>query len=193
MGRRIHIAVSLSSPGWRDVLPDGAALGRRAARAALRHAFAQRPLPRPLEALPPATIELGLVLADDDLLHRLNRQYRGVDRPTNVLSFGGLWEAPAVPSSDISGERAEDDRPLMLGDVVLACETIVAEAAAQGKTVADHFSHLVVHGVLHLLGYDHEEAAEAEAMEGLEVSVLAQLGIANPYSMEVDSGPPARA
>lgn len=166
MGRRIHIAVSLLSPRWRDALPGAVPLGRRAARAALKGA------PPAATAGAPAT-ELGLVLADDDLVHRLNRQYRGIDRPTNVLSFGGL--------SDDSAEA--DDRPRMLGDVVLACETVTAEAAAQGKPVADHFAHLVVHGVLHLLGYDHEAADEAEVMERLEISVLAGLGIANPYLM----------
>jgi probable rRNA maturation factor len=174
MGRRTHIAVSLLSPDWREDMPDAAALGRRAARAALKEV-------PPATALGDAPIELSLVLADDGLVHRLNRQYRGIDRPTNVLSFGNLPTEPEAPA----------DRPVMLGDVVLARETVAAEAAMQGKALADHFSHLVVHGVLHLLGYDHEHAGEAEVMEGLEISVLAKLGIANPYSMEVDAGSPA--
>jgi probable rRNA maturation factor len=177
MGRRTNIAVSLLSPDWREHMPGAAVLGRRVARAALKGAA-----PKGL-ALGDAPIELSLVLADDGLVHRLNRQYRGIDRSTNVLSFGS-WSAESAAPADM---------PVMLGDVVLARETVVAEAAMQGKALADHFSHLVVHGVLHLLGYDHEHAGEAEMMEALEVSVLAKLGIANPYSMEVDPGSPAHA
>lgn len=182
MGRRIHIAVSQLSPDWRAALPKAPALGRRAARAALKGAALNEAPIRP-GVVGDAPIELSLVLADDELVHRLNRQYRGIDRPTNVLSFSTLSDGIEMPA----------DRPVMLGDVVLARETVAAEAATQGKAVADHFSHLVVHGVLHLLGYDHEHADDAEVMETLEVSVLAALGIGNPYSMEVDTGAPAHA
>ncbi|MDQ2106151.1 rRNA maturation RNase YbeY [Azospirillum isscasi] len=117
--------------------------------------------------------ELSVVLADDALVHRLNREYRGKDKPTNVLSFA-LTEA----------EEPElgEDVPVMLGDVILAWETVAREAAEQGKTPSDHMTHLVVHGVLHLLGYDHETDDEAEEMEQLETDVLATLGIADPYA-----------
>jgi probable rRNA maturation factor len=98
----------------------------------------------------------------------LNRRWRGLDKPTNVLSF----PASAPRSSD--GIRA-------LGDLVLAWETVAREAEQEGKPVADHVTHLVVHGTLHLLGYDHEIEHEAEAMEAREVEALARLGIANPY------------
>lgn len=177
MGRRTHIAVNLLSPDWREDMPTAAALARRAARAALKEAARQT------DMFGDAPLEISLVLADDGLVHRLNRQYRGIDRPTNVLSFN-MFSTETAPSAD---------RPVMLGDVVLARETVVAEAALQGKALANHFSHLVVHGVLHLLGYDHEDAGEAEVMEDLEVAILAKLGIANPYLTEVDPGLAAHA
>lgn len=105
-------------------------------------------------------------------VHALNAQYRGQDKPTNVLSF----PAPPPPR----GYRS-DGEPLFLGDVVLAAETVAAEARDQGIPVEDHIQHLVVHGVLHLLGYDHENDSEAEIMEALETRLLADLGVPNPY------------
>ena len=103
---------------------------------------------------------------------RAARQWRKKDKPTNVLSFPLAADDAPPPAP---GE------PRHLGDVVLARETMAAEARAQGKTLADHFTHLVVHGVLHLLGHDHVNNAEAKRMEGLEVAILARLGVANPY------------
>lgn len=150
------------SAAWARALPEAAALARRAARAALKEAGS---------ALPPGrSLELGIRLSDDAELHALNRAWRGQDKPTNVLSF----------ASDDANLDAED-LPLLLGDVVLALERVLEEAAEQGKRPADHFSHLVVHGVLHLLGFDHVKTADAAVMEPLEVRVLAGLGIADPY------------
>src|SRR5262249_12330194 len=125
-----------------------------------------------------AGCEISLVLADDALLHRLNREWRGADKPTNVLSF---------PAQDFAADapRPLPDGSLPLGDVVLAFETVECEATAQGKRLADHASHLIVHGVLHLLGYDHVVEAEADRMEALERAVLTRLGIADPYR-EID-------
>lgn len=109
-------------------------------------------------------VELSVVLADDSFVQDLNKGYRGKDKPTNVLSF-------------------PQDEPSMLGDIILAYETIETEAATQGKSFEDHATHLIVHGVLHLLGHDHMKAAEAETMEGLEVEALKALGIKNPYEI----------
>jgi probable rRNA maturation factor len=164
MPRRLAVAVRRLAPGWRRLLPGAGALGRRACHAA----FAAAAVP----GLPAGRrLELALVLADDATLRRLNRDHRGIDAPTNVLSFGRSGDGPSLPPG----------APLDLGDVVLAAETMAGEAAIQGKTLADHFTHLTVHGVLHLLGYDHEKAAEARMMESLEIDVLAGLGVADPY------------
>lgn len=116
--------------------------------------------------------EVSLVLADDALVRRLNRQWRRIDAPTDVLSF---------PADD---DGLATNAPWLLGDVILAFETVSRAAAEQGKPLADHLRHLVVHGVLHLLGYDHEKPAEAEEMEALETRALARLGVADPYAAE---------
>ena len=111
-----------------------------------------------------------IALSADASVAVLNGQYRGKPKPTNVLSF------PAGPG-------AQDG---FLGDIVLAAETLKREAELEDIPVEHHFQHLVVHGVLHLLGYDHETDAEAEAMEKLEIGILARLGIANPYTGALD-------
>ena len=106
-----------------------------------------------------------VLLADDDAVRELNGQFRRKDSPTNVLSF----PAPPNPKG-------------LLGDVALAFGVCAAEAKAQGKPLADHLQHLVAHGVLHLVGYDHQDEAEAEAMEALERRILDSLGVADPYA-----------
>jgi probable rRNA maturation factor len=112
--------------------------------------------------------EVSVMLADDAQIRELNRTWRGKDKPTNVLSF---------PAPDQPGAEG----PRHLGDIALAYETLVRESEEESKALADHFAHLIVHGILHLLGYDHEDEAEAETMEALEVKALAALGIADPY------------
>ena len=118
----------------------------------------------------------SLLFADDREVHALNREWRGKDRPTNVLSFPMLERAEllALPP---------DGPPELLGDIALAYETCAREAAEQGLPVAAHATHLIVHGLLHLAGYDHEiSTAAAEAMEALEIKALASLGLADPYA-----------
>lgn len=113
--------------------------------------------------------EVSLVLADDATVRDLNRDWRGKDKPTNVLSF---------PAED---DFPMPDAPRLLGDIVLARETVAREALEQSKSFDHHLSHLVVHGLLHLLGYDHIEDREAEEMEALEIDLLAAMGIPDPY------------
>jgi probable rRNA maturation factor len=117
--------------------------------------------------------ELAVMLTDDDGIRTLNANWRGIDKPTNVLSF------PALPPTGGSGP---DEAPRMLGDIAIAYQTTRAEADDEQKPFDHHLSHLAVHGFLHLLGYDHEEDADAEAMETLETEILAQLGIPDPYA-----------
>jgi len=156
------IEVAVGNSAWRTAVTDPEALVRTAAAAALRTA------PEPVAA----PVEIGIRLTDDAEVQALNRAYRGKDRPTNVLSF---------PGDDPTGPRAPG-QPLLLGDIVVALETTVREAAEAGRTVEAHLGHLVVHGVLHLLGHDHLVDAAADAMEALETRVLADLGYADPYA-----------
>ena len=107
---------------------------------------------------------LSIVLTNDAEIQTLNKKYRGKNKPTNVLSF------------------PNDEEPL--GDVILAFETIAREALEQGKDFKDHATHLIIHGILHLMGYNHEVSDEAEMMEAKEIKILKRMGIANPYSME---------
>ncbi|HVZ54762.1 MAG TPA: rRNA maturation RNase YbeY [Pseudolabrys sp.] len=116
----------------------------------------------------PATGEMSVALTDDAAVRTLNRDWRGIDKPTNVLSFPA--SAPKIKGM-----------PALLGDVIVAYETLAREAAEENKPVLHHLAHLVVHGYLHLLGYDHQTDSEAEAMEGIEREILARLNIADPY------------
>lgn len=106
--------------------------------------------------------EISFVLASDAFVKKLNRDYRGKDNATNVLSF-------------------PQDEPEVLGDVVLAYQTIAREAAAQNKTFKNHLTHLIIHGILHLIGYDHETEKDAKKMESLEIRILKKFGVENPY------------
>lgn len=118
-------------------------------------------------------VDISVVLTDDSTIQDLNREYRSKDRPTNVLSF---------PLQDFSTGSVDKTLDMVsLGDVVLSYQTIEKEAIEQQKSFKDHVCHLFVHGVLHLLGYDHEKDDEAQKMEALEVEILNKLGIKSPY------------
>ena len=153
---RLETEVVRRSPDWKAAPVADAALALAA-----EAAFAASP---PTEA---ETYGLTIVLSGDEEVRGLNRTWRGKDTPTNVLSF------PA---------GAQPGAPRQLGDVVLAFETVAREADAQELALSDHVSHLVVHGVLHLLGFDHVSEEEADKMESTERRLLASLGIADPYA-----------
>jgi probable rRNA maturation factor len=118
--------------------------------------------------------ELGILLSDDEHVKSVNQEWRGIDKPTNVLSF------PAVEPTKLA-------RAPFLGDIIIAYETVEREAKAEGKAFADHYAHLVVHGFLHLLGFDHINEADAERMEALEIAILSSLDIPDPYTDRPDA------
>lgn len=160
------IAIAVEADGWVRALPDAPALVAQAARMALEGAC-------PL--LPPGAV-VSVLLSDDRTVQDLNRAWRGQDKPTNVLSFPATaTRAGETPRAEFAGV------PLELGDIALALETCEREAASGGKPLDHHVAHLTVHGVLHLLGYDHIDDADAERMEALETAILARLGVADPY------------
>jgi len=146
------IEVVVADPGWRRLVGRAEALARRAAVAALAG---------PHDQAPPAGT-LSVLLTDDRALRRLNGQHRGIDKPTNVLSFPG-------------------EQPGHLGDIALALGVVRREAAASGRRPAAHFAHLVAHGTLHLLGHDHLSAGEARRMERAESRAMARLRLPNPW------------
>jgi probable rRNA maturation factor len=153
----VDIDISVEAGDW----PDAASLTRLVDRA-VAAAFA--------ETHTAGRSELSLVFSDDAHIRTLNAGWRGKDKPTNVLSF------PAFPF--VQGGPL----PPMLGDIELAAETVAREAALEDKPVENHITHLVIHGLLHLLGHDHETDAEAEEMEAIERAALARLAIPDPYA-----------
>ena len=153
------VDVMVESPSW----PDDAGVLVRAAIAAAATAA----------DIDFRNATVAVLLTDDAALRRLNAQWRDIDKPTNVLSF------PAAPPLAGSEARPLEARPL--GDIAIAWETTAREAREEGKPLADHLSHLAVHGFLHLLGYDHESEAQAETMEQLERAILGRLGVPDPY------------
>jgi probable rRNA maturation factor len=168
------VEVEIEDDAWTRALPDAEAVVRNAAQAALTHISAHPGGSRD----PGLSREAGgmsgslvtVLLADDAAVQDLNARFRGKDAPTNVLSF------PA----------AESARP-HLGDIALAYGVCAAEAGAQNKSLSDHLAHLTVHGLLHLLGYDHEADSAAEVMEDMERSILTPLGVRDPYAWDADA------
>lgn len=164
----LDVAFAIDDDAWERVLDEAEALCERAAKAAADAGGADDL---------GSWLELSLVLTDNETVRKLNRAWRAKDQPTNVLSFPGLGGG---------FEPAPDGAPILLGDVVLAHGICVAEAERDGVALADHVTHLVVHGVLHLLGFDHETEADAVEMEALEISILSGLGIENPYQGDLE-------
>jgi len=168
MSERLDIDVLAESPAWKKGFPAAENVCRHAAVAAFD-----------LGCHGAGHAEVSLLLSNDARVRLLNHEFRGEDRATNVLSF------PTHTASEVAAPWPPN-RPLLLGDIVVAYETVVAEAAAEGKDFSHHLGHLVVHGMLHLLGYDHRTETEADEMERLETRILAMLGIPNPYPPEDD-------
>ena len=160
MSQTVAVEVSVVCDAWLAACPDAPALAEAAVRAALAGAACRGD---------GASVVVDVTLGDDAGQRRLNRIWRSKDMPTNVLAF---------PLADAV---APAGMPVLLGDVVLAFETVAREAAEQDKKLADHLVHLVVHGVLHLLGFDHQSEPEAALMEAREAEILAPLGVPDPY------------
>ncbi len=161
----LTVVAEVAAGDWSAAI-DWAGLAERAAGAALAQT--------PFAGL--AGAEVSVLFSDDAEVQTLNRDYRGKDKPTNVLSFPMLEPAEiAAPGAPAGGE-------LLLGDIVLAAETVAREASEKRISVADHATHLIVHGLLHLLGYDHEDEGQAEHMEALETRALATMGVGDPYA-----------
>lgn len=163
-----EIAVDLREPAWREITPDPVGYCTRIASEAL-------------EALGEAGGELSVVLAGDEFVRGLNRDYRGQDAATDVLSFGG----------EENDRPPADGGPRLFGHIVIAYgEASRGLPPGRARRPEYHLAHLLVHGILHLLGYDHEQDAEAEIMEGLEARLLERWGIPNPYAV-AGTGPAA--
>jgi probable rRNA maturation factor len=167
----LEVDVLSEYTAWQANVPDADIVCRSAAAAAYRqYAAAGR--------RSGTTANVCILLAGDDRVRELNRMFRGRDEATNVLSF------PSV-EPDVLAAAGADGLPQVLGDIVVAFETSAAEAQRDGITLSAHLSHLVVHAMLHLVGYDHAMELDAVEMEGLETRILASLGVADPY-MTVD-------
>ena len=161
---KVSLDISVPSSLWRG-LPRARAIGRETVAAAALETG----------GIASEGMAVSLCLANDAALRALNLRWRGIDKPTNVLSF---------PSAMAGGPGDST----MLGDIALAYETLACEAENLGVPLADHYRHLIAHGFLHLIGYDHETDAEAERMEALETKILARLGAADPYARELIGG-----
>lgn len=163
--------IAFEDAAWAAKLPASEELIRKSVLAALKNS-ATDTQGRPAE--------LSIVLTNNDQVQDLNRDYRDIDKPTNVLSFPAL-------ECEFPGKLLIEPGPLHLGDIVLAYGVVLSEAEDQGTSFEDHLTHLIVHGVLHLIGFDHVDEAMAQDMEALEIAILKDFGIANPYDSEAQS------
>jgi probable rRNA maturation factor len=157
---QLRLALEIEDPRWVAALPNAAELLEKAIALALAEIGNDA-----------RTIEVGVRLVDDGTIQALNRDWRGRDKPTNVLSF---------PLGD-PGPVGDPDFPWLIGDIVMSFDTVTAESVRDGKPLEHHVIHLAIHATLHLIGHDHEDDAEADAMEAAEVRLLAGLGIPDPY------------
>lgn len=160
----LTVEIRIENKEWADVLPDVEKIIKKAAEAAWAKGNSAE------FTLPVTDVEISVLLTDDATIQSLNRTYRNIDKPTNVLSFATLDD-----------EDEPISEPFLAGDIIIAYETTAKEAQESKKALANHVFHLTVHGVLHLIGYDHTEENEAQKMEAMEIDILAAEGIENPY------------
>ncbi len=161
---QLDIQIAVETDGWADET-SLEALALRVLGAAETYMAAKEGQPFPMQPT-----EVSLVFGDDEMIREINAEWRNKDKPTNVLSF------PAFPVTP--GKMPGP----MLGDIIIARETVEREAVELDKSFEDHLTHLMVHGFLHLFGYDHIEIDDAEKMESLETRILAELGLSDPYA-----------
>lgn len=162
MAIETEVSVVVTYPLWETTLPKFEEIAIRAVQAALLKRFTG------------SAAEVSVLLTSDVKIAELNKIYRGISAPTNVLSFSQNTLPVTTPHI-----------PQLIGDIAIALETVTQEAQAQEKTLVAHFTHLVVHGALHLLGYDHQTDEEALRMEASERNILATLGIVDPYAVDI--------
>ena len=164
-GGVLQIDVTVDCSQWNNVLPEATAYARNACEAVFRKVIT--------DSRDQGT-EVSILLTNDLMVRSLNNEYRNHDEPTNVLSFpNDTKESPIT------------NFPVLLGDIIVAFETSFNEATREKKSLSDHLCHLIVHGTLHLLGFDHQNSADADTMEDIEISVLQKLNVANPYEVIV--------
>ena len=165
------LRITLNDERWQTVLPDYETVSNQVWTTSLAYVKEHEDIDF-LQSNKP--IAVNLALSNDSEIQKLNAEFRHLDKPTNVLSFAN------IDDEDFDNQVAYDD-VIELGDIMIALETMEREAEDQKISFADHYSHLLAHGILHLLGFDHQQDDEAEYMEGFEINILQQLNVANPY------------
>ncbi len=163
--------ITVDEQKWESILPEFQALSERVLECAFDY-ISQNEESEILEQKKPVLINLSL--SNNAEVHKLNREFRGMDKPTNVLSFANIDDE----GFDVS---LETESEIELGDIIIALETMQCEALEQNVPFEAHYCHLLTHGILHLLGYDHQTDEEADLMENLEIHILKMMNIENPY------------
>ncbi len=167
-----ELFINIEDNRWADSVKDIDPLSKQAAAVAFD--YLQEQIPAYLSQTNKPII-INLTLSNDETVHQLNKDYRGMDKPTNVLSFANLDDPDFEQDSTLFDE-------IELGDIIVAYETMKREAEEKNISLNAHYLHLLVHGLLHLLGYDHQTDEEADIMEGHEIKILEKLNISNPYT-----------
>ncbi|MEX0583462.1 MAG: rRNA maturation RNase YbeY, partial [Sneathiella sp.] len=162
----VDLAITFQDLAWHELAPDVEKKAEEIVLVALDKVSREFEL-EPVAHSDKPTVEISLLFTDNERVQELNRDYRGKNQPTNVLSF------PDTPLNQSElADAVKMSEPLMLGDIVIARETMIREANSQNKDILNHIAHMITHGILHLAGFDHMEENEAEAMENLEIMIL---------------------